>query len=29
MFKEVKENMNMMQREVEDIFKDPHEISRG
>ena len=21
--------MNMMQREVEDIFKDPYEISRG
>jgi len=29
LFKEVKENMNMMQREVEDIFKDPYEISRG
>lgn len=29
MFKEVKENMNMMQREVWEIFKDPHKISRG
>lgn len=28
MFKEVKENMNMMQTEMENIFKDPHELSR-